>query len=144
MSNIIKVKKVLDNAVVPTKGHASDAGYDITLVKKIKNDKWGTIWYDTGLQIEPPAGHHTELVGRSSLVKKGWQVANCVGIIDESYRGNIMVALTKLHPDVPELELPNRACQLIVRKTHHVPVYESRQDLTATARGSGGFGSTDI
>jgi len=54
-----------------------------------------------------------------------------------------MVALTKLSPTVPELELPDRACQLILRKCHD-HVMTQVDDLGDTSRGSGGFGSTGL
>lgn len=142
-SNPIKVVVTSEDAVVPTKKRRSDTGLDITLIKKIKTDEFGTEWYDTGLQIEPPTGYYTELVGRSSLIKKGRQLANCVGIVDETYRNNLLVCLTKLHPDAPELELPNRACQLILRK-NEIAHFEKVTTLSNTERGLGGFGSTGL
>lgn len=135
--------KRIEGAVTPTKKHNTDAGFDLTLVKLLKVDDYGTEWYDTGIAVQPPSGYYFDLVGRSSLIKKGRQLANCVGIIDETYRGNIMVALTKLSPNAPDLELPNRACQLILRKWHDAPM-EERESLDDTERGSGGFGSTGL
>lgn len=130
-------------AVAPNKKRRSDAGYDLTLIKKLKTDEYGTEWYDSGTAVEPPSGYYYDLVGRSSLIKKGRQLANCIGIIDETYRGNIMVALTKLTPAAPELELPNRACQLILRKCHDHDM--ERVDLVSTTdRGHGGFGSSGL
>jgi deoxyuridine 5'-triphosphate nucleotidohydrolase len=137
----INVKLVDVAAVLPSKKRKSDAGLDVTLVKKIKTDEWGTFWYDTGIQLEHPLGYYSELVGRSSLIKKGWQLANCVGVIDESYRGNVIVAVTRLHPLAPELELPSRACQLIVRRACDVNVHKVTY-IGDTDRGADGFGST--
>lgn len=142
METLIKFKKTLPEAVIPYK-HDTDAGLDVVVIKKIKEDKYGTIVYDTGIQVQTECGYYTELVGRSSLIKKGWQLANCVGIIDEDYRGNLLVCLTKLHPDAEELELPNRVCQLLVRKRIMYDIEEVGH-LSETARGSGGFGSTGM
>lgn len=144
-STAIKFKKVDPNAVLPTKKRRSDTGLDITVIKKVKTDNWGNEWYDTGLQLEVPPGYYTELYGRSSLIKKGWQLANCTGIIDETYRNNLMCVFTRLHPDAPslEVELPNRACQLVLRqheKAHAVEV----NSLSNTDRDKGGFGSTGL
>lgn len=138
--------KTIEGAVTPTKKHRSDAGYDLTLVTKIKTDEYGTEWYDTGIAVKPPSGYYFDLVGRSSLIKKGRQLANCVGIIDETYRGNVMVALTKLNDAAPELDLPNRACQLILRKGYDHEMSEVRDvgELGDTSRGKGGFGSTGL
>jgi deoxyuridine 5'-triphosphate nucleotidohydrolase len=140
-STPVRVKRVAEDAILPTNKRRSDTGLDVTLIKKLKTDEWGTEWYDTGLQIEPPPGYYTELVGRSSLIKKGRQLANCVGVIDETYRNNLLVCLTKLHPKAPDLELPIRACQLILRK-HEVAHCEEVDTLSNTDRALGGFGST--
>lgn len=140
-STPVRVKRVAEDAVLPTNKRRSDTGLDVSLIKKLKTDEWGTEWYDTGLQIEPPSGYYTELVGRSSLIKKGRQLANCVGVIDETYRNNLLVCLTKLHPNAPDLEMPYRACQLILRK-HEVAHCEEADTLSNTDRALGGFGST--
>jgi dUTP pyrophosphatase len=141
MSSVIQFKKVDDRAILPFKTHDTDAGLDITVIKKIKTDQYGCEWYDTGLQLATPPGYYTELMGRSSLIKHGRQLANCVGIIDETYRGNLMVVLVKLHPDALALELPARVCQLIMREGNGATA-KWVTDLDATGRGFGGFGST--
>jgi dUTP pyrophosphatase len=144
-STAIKFKKVDHNAVIPTKKRRSDTGLDVTVIKKVKTDQWGNEWYDTGLQIEVPEGYYTELIGRSSLIKKGWQLANCTGIIDETYRNNLMCVFTRLHPDAPSLEgeLPNRVCQLVFRK-HEIAHGVEVDQLSITDRNKGGFGSTGL
>jgi dUTP pyrophosphatase len=135
--------KRLQGAVTPAKQHKKDAGFDLTIIKLLKVDEYGTEWYDSGIAVQTPPGYYFDLVGRSSLIKKGRQLANCVGIIDENYRGNIVVALTKLSPDAPTLDLPNRACQLILRKWYDIPMIE-RDILDETNRGNSGFGSTGM
>ena len=144
-SKAIKFKKVDPEAVLPSKKRRSDTGLDITVIKKIKTDEWGNEWYDTGLQLEVPAGYYTELYGRSSLIKKGWQLANCTGIIDETYRNNLMCVFTRLHPDACSMEtqLPNRVCQLVLRK-HEVAHAVEVDRLSNTERDKGGFGSTGL
>lgn len=138
-------------AVFPTKAHASDTGYDITVISRIKDitgpngEDLGIVLYDTGLMIVPPENIYTEMVARSSLMKKGYRLANAIGIIDNQYRGNLCVALQKMNPDVPDLELPSRVAQLIVRRLEMVEVenVEFQQEEThQTERGEGGFGST--
>ena len=82
-----------------------------------------------------------EIVPRSSLSKSGYILANSVGIIDNSYRGNLMVALTKVCDDAKEIEYPFRCCQMIVRK--YVNTYlEEVGNVDKTKRNEGGFGST--
>jgi dUTP pyrophosphatase len=138
--NVFKYKKTLEEAVKPAKAHVTDSGYDLCLVKKIKEEN-GVIMYDTGIAVEPPLGYYFELVGRSSISKSGYMLANNIGIIDASYRGSLKVALVKINKDAPELELPARLVQLLPRQFVHLDCQEVT-DLDDTARAEGGFGST--
>ena len=130
------------DAVVPTKTKASDAGYDLTVIKKAKQLRDNVALYDTGVKLNMDVGYYAEVVPRSSLSKSGYMLANSVGIIDNSYRGNIYVALVKIDPSAPDIEFPFRCCQLIFRKQYHVDMTIEKNDLENTARGEGGFGST--
>ena len=128
------------DAVTPTKGHRSDSGYDLTLLKVHK--KIGNVTlYDTGIQVCPPCGYYFDLVPRSSVIKSGYMLANSVGVIDADYRGNIYVPLIKLDESMPDLELPKRLMQLIPRKVSQFEM-EQVETFEETARGDGGFGST--
>lgn len=132
--------RTLADAVAPRKNKASDSGYDLVLVKKLKQ-AGNVTYYDTGIQLAPPVGWYFDLVGRSSISKSGYMLANNVGIIDQSYRGNVMVALVKVDPEVPELELPSRLVQIIPRRVWHMQPVEC-DSLETTSRGDGGFGSS--
>lgn len=131
--------KGLEEAVAPTKNRPSDAGFDLTLVKKIKERK-GVHYYDTGIMVQPENGYYFELVGRSSISKTGWMLANNVGIIDPSYRGNIIVALVRSVPSAAEIQLPMRLVQLIPRPL--ILMQPKRGSLSITERGEKGFGSS--
>lgn len=126
------------DAVPPSKVRASDSGYDLTLIRKIKTV--GDVeFYDTGVSVTPPEGYYFDLVPRSSISKTSFMLANSVGVIDQGYTGNIIVPLRNLGGT--ELELPNRLVQLIPRKIEHfIPICV--QSLQNSSRGSGGFGST--
>lgn len=132
--------KTLPDAVAPTKNKSSDSGFDMVLIRKVKT-VGNVAFFDTGIQVAPPQGWYFDLVGRSSISKTGYMLANNVGIIDQSYRGNILVALVKINPEAPELELPARLVQIIPRKVWHMQALEC-MSLEETARGSGGFGSS--
>ena len=139
----IKVFKADDNAVIPAKAFNEDAGYDLTIIKKLKDFNSKTSLYDTGIKIEIDEGYYTEIVPRSSISKSGYILANNIGIIDNHYRGNLMIALTKIADDAPDLELPFKCCQLIVRKqifSNLIVIDEN--NLSETKRNEGGFGST--
>jgi deoxyuridine 5'-triphosphate nucleotidohydrolase len=139
----IKVYKSDKDAVIPAKAFEEDAGYDLTIIKKIKDFNSKTSLYDTGIKIEVDEGYYTEIIPRSSISKFGYILANNVGIIDNHYRGNLMIALTKIADDAPEIVFPFKCCQLIVRKQIFANLYEITDDnLSSTVRNEGGFGST--
>jgi deoxyuridine 5'-triphosphate nucleotidohydrolase len=137
----INVVKVDNNAIIPTKKNWSDVGYDLSIINKIEDYNSKTALYDTGIKIQVDFGYYVEIVPRSSLSKSGYMLANSVGIIDNSYRGNLMVALTKVCDDAKEIEYPFRCCQMIMRK--FVNTYlEEVGNVEKTKRDDGGFGST--
>lgn len=139
----IKVFKTDENAHIPKKAFEEDAGYDLTIIKKIKDFNSKTSLYDTGIKIEIDEGYYTEIVPRSSISKSGYILANNIGIIDNHYRGNLMIALTKIADDAPEIELPFKCCQLIVREQILSNLIEiDENNLSETKRNDGGFGST--
>jgi len=138
----VQFKKAHPLAVTPSKAHPTDSGYDLVLVEKLKQHG-NVTFYDTGIQVAPPPGFYFDLVGRSSISKSGYMLANSIGIIDHSYRGNIIVALVKIDPSAPDLELPSRLVQIIPRRVWDLPLVDVGNDaLTETARGAGGFGSS--
>jgi len=139
----IKVYKTDKNAVIPSKGYEEDVGLDLTIISKIKDFNSKTTLYDTGIKIEVDEGYYTEIVPRSSISKFGYILSNNIGIIDNNYRGNLMVSLTKISDDAPEIVLPFKCCQLIIRKQIFPEIYEIEDNnLSSTTRNEGGFGST--
>lgn len=129
-----------ESAVLPTKAHPSDSGFDLTLISAVKS--FGDVaLYGTGIKVKPPEGYYFDVVPRSSVSKTGYMLANSVGIIDQSYTGEILVALRKVDKTAPDLELPVRMAQLILRPM--IPVdMEEVAELPTSERGDGGFGST--
>ena len=142
MSDVPKLRYSLchPDATPPSKTYVSDSGFDISLVYLKKEDQFGTRFYGTGVVIQPAHGMYMDLVARSSMSKTGHFIVNCVGIIDQSYRGEIIVALRKVSDQVPDLKLPLRIVQLIPRSWTHLDVV--LDDIGDTTRGAGGFGST--
>lgn len=136
------VKKIRDDAVLPSRALSGDAGMDLTLLSVEKVIDEYTVMYDTGIAIRPPAGFYVEIVPRSSIVKSGFTLANSVGIIDAGYRNSLKVVLKSDKPNQILSPLPNKLCQLIIRKLYEVEVVEVHQ-LDETDRGLGGFGSTN-
>ena len=140
-----KVYKTDPNAIIPCKGHESDVGYDLTIIKKFKQLTPSTILYDTGIKLNVDYGYYIEIVPRSSLSKSGYILANSIGIIEKSYSGNLLVALTKIDKEMPDLELPFKCCQLIFKPQISLNLIEMKDQTTVeeTSRSNGGFGSTN-
>ncbi len=128
------------DAVSPQKAHGSDSGYDLTLLEVVKQ-VGDVFFFTTGIKVAPPHGYYFDLVPRSSISKTGYMLANSVGIIDQNYRGDIIVPLRKIDSNAESLKLPCKLVQLIPRAWHHF-VMNHVENLDETMRGSDGFGST--
>lgn len=136
--------KTDETAITPSKTNWSDVGYDLSIIKKIKDINSKTALYDTGIKIQLDFGYYSEIVPRSSIIKSGYILSNNIGIIDNSYRGNLMIALTKIADDAIEIEFPFKCCQLIFKKQFFINLEEVKDtNLDETKRNTGGFGSTD-
>lgn len=96
----------------------------------------------TGLYVELPAGYEMQIRPRSGMAaKQGVTVLNAPGTIDADYRGEIKVILVNLSPDVVTINDGERVAQAVVARCEQVE-WESVEELSATERGEGGFGST--
>lgn len=140
----IAVKKVRENAILPTYGSAEAAGADIyaCLEAPVTIGAGETVFIPTGLAMEVPKGCVGLVYARSSMgAKRGLAPANKVGVIDSDYRGEISVVLHN-HGSVAQIVEPgDRIAQLLITPVI-TPVYEQVEELTDTNRGTGGFGST--
>ena len=140
----VKIKKLQDNAIIPTYGTEYSAGADLFLLTEdtVTVEPHTTRLLHTGISIEIPVGYCGLVFARSGLAsKRGLAPANKVGVIDADYRGEIMVALHN-HSDLAQsLECGERIAQLAI-----VPFlkaeFELADELSTTERGTGGFGST--
>lgn len=143
MINNIKVKKVKTNAIMPTYGSDFAAGADLyaCLNYDVVIHPHTTQKIGTGLAMELPKGYFGAIFARSGLAtKQGLRPANCVGVCDEDYRGEYIVAL---HNDSDEdriVEPGERIAQLVLMPYEQWEFIEG--DLSDTERGAGGFGST--
>ena len=140
----IQVKKLKENAQLPTRGSAVAAGYDLyaCLDEAVTVKAGETVKIGTGLSIAVPDGYFGAIFARSGLAaKEGLRPANCVGVADSDYRGEYIVAL---HNDssVDRTVTPNeRIAQLVIMPFLSV-TFEESDTLDQTERGAGGFGST--
>jgi deoxyuridine 5'-triphosphate nucleotidohydrolase len=136
----IEIQRTRQNAILPYKVRASDVGYDLTVIEKIKSTDC-VDFYTTGLKMRPDFGWFGMVVPRSSITKTGYIMANSVGILDRTYLGEIIIALHKINKDQIDLPLPYRIGQLIMLPVLHFEVVEV-EELEETERGISGFGST--
>lgn len=138
---MIKVKKLRSDAIIPQR-HDEDVGLDLT-VTHVHDPHFAdnVVLYGTGLSIIPPRGFYVEIVARSSIAKLGHYIPNSLGVIDPGYRGELFISLSKTSPNIPDLVLPARIAQLIVRPLFSFNVEESDND-EETTRGTKCFGST--
>jgi dUTP pyrophosphatase len=139
---ILKFAKITDNAVTPMKANFSDAGFDVSIIGLCKQLNNHTSLYNTGIRLDIPVGYYVEMLPRSSISKSGYMLANSIGIIDCSYKGELLVALTKID-DLANIEYPYRCCQLIMRKQIFPEMVEISEVDTNTNRAEGGFGSSN-
>ena len=133
----LKVKKLNDNAIIPTNARKGDAGMDLTAVSV--EDKNHFVEYGTGLAVEIKSGYVGLLFPRSSISKTGHRLLNSVGVIDSGYRGEIRVRMS--HTDRNAYKVGDRVAQLIIMKLPSVSI-EEVDSLLDSDRGEGGFGSS--
>lgn len=140
---MIRFKALHPNAVLPSRAHMFDSGLDLTAVSMTESDLF--IEYDTGLAVAIPEGYVGFVVPRSSVTKTGMMLGNSVGIIDSQYTGPIKLRYKRIDEDglINPYFIGDRVGQLVV-----VPILlddaEFVDELPATTRGSGGFGSTGV
>lgn len=138
----VRVKKLHTNAVIPSYATAGDAGLDLTAVS-VDKDAYGNVVYGTGLAIEIPSGYVGLIFPRSSNSKTDLYLTNHVGVIDSGYRGEIMLKYRPVHGllDSKIYQVGERVGQLIIIPYPSINLVESTE-LSDTARGADGFGST--
>lgn len=140
----VAVKKLRDNAVIPTYGSEYAAGADLyACIDEVTEFEPGeTKLIPTGLAMEIPVGYAGLIYARSGVAsKKGLAPANKVGVVDADYRGEIMVALHNHSTEKKSIEPKERIAQLVIAPYLTAVFYET-DELNDTVRGEGGFGST--
>ena len=140
----IAIKKLNDKAMLPTRGSEQAAGWDLysNNMEAITIAPHATVMIGTGLSMAIPNGYFGAVYARSGLAtKQGLRPANCVGVIDSDYRGEVIVSL---HNDTNEERIVNpheRIAQLVVMPYLEV-AFTEKDSLDETLRGENGFGST--
>jgi dUTP pyrophosphatase len=151
----VKIKKLVPEAVIPSYSKAGDAGMDLVAITESSSAEHGFVEFGTGLSIEIPNGYVGLLFPRSSISTKSCTLANCVGVIDSNYRGEIKF---RFKPDTSSIfasmweniaenfksedyKIGDRIGQLIIIPYPHIDL-EEVSELSDTERGTKGFGSS--
>ena len=140
----VNIKKLTKTAILPERGSAYAAGYD--LFADIKEDveimPHETFLVPTGLAMEIPQGYWGGVFARSGLAsKEGLRPANCVGVVDADYRGEVKVALHNDSEVVRTIVVGQKVAQMVIVPFLSVE-FDLVDELSDTVRGAGGFGST--
>lgn len=133
----VKIKRLNDKAILPTKAHATDAGYDLYASSCYYED--GMLHYGTGIAVEIPEGYVGLLFPRSSIANTHLTLSNSVGVIDSGYRGEIMAKFRK--GGTRGYHVGERIAQLIIIPYPEV-TFEEVDELSNSDRGEGGYGSS--
>ena len=144
----VKFVKVREGAKVPECGSKLAAGYDLAAcipdLERVIIHPGETVKIPSGLAIAIPEGYFGGIYARSGLsTKQGLRPANCTGVIDCDFRGEIMVALHNDSNETRVIEHGQRVAQLIIQPYLDVE-FEEVDKLDGTERGEGGFGSTGV
>lgn len=140
----IKLKKIRDNAIIPTKGSEYAAGYDLyaCIEDMVTIQPHHTVKIGTGISMNLPEGYFGAIFARSGLATKhGCRPANCVGVCDCDYTGEYIVALHNDSDKQWSIAPEERIAQLVLLPYFNMDFVEVDK-LEDTKRGVGGFGST--
>jgi dUTP pyrophosphatase len=139
----LKVSRIEEGAVLPSRAHEGDAGLDLHACEPAHlgpGERWSV---GTGIAIEIPAGHAGLVLPRSGLSREhGIALVNSPGLIDAGYRGEVRVLLLNTDPaETFRIEVGDRIAQLVIVAVAAAQPVEV-EELTETSRGDGGFGSS--
>ena len=140
---LVKVKKLVPEAVIPSYSKVGDAGMDLTITKEIENTSF-SVSYGFGIALEIPQGYVGLVFPRSSVRNQELVLSNCVGVIDSGYRGELQATFKKTNGlDSIKYKVGDRGAQIIILPYPTIYMTEV-PELSNTERGEGGFGSTGV
>lgn len=134
----LKIKKIVENAIIPTYAKHGDAGMDLTAVSREIIDS-EHIKYNFGIAIEIPIGYVGLIFPRSSCFKQKQVLSNSVGVIDSGYRGEISAVM--IGTSEYSYQSRDRVAQILILPYPQIE-FELTDKLSESERGEGGYGST--
>ena len=144
INTTVNFVKLNPAANIPVRGSKYSAGYDLSacIDNPVMIAPHTTVKIGTGLAFQPPEGYFGAIFARSGMAtKRGLRPANCVGVADEDYRGEYMVALHNDTDEYQQVQPNERIAQLVFLPYVDINFNEANA-LDNTERGAGGFGST--
>lgn len=144
MKEILKIEKLPHCVAMPHYATEGAAGMDLcaAIEEPITLGSLDRALVPTGLKIQLPKGYEAQVRARSGMaIKHGITLSNCVGTIDEDYRGEVCVGLINLSKEEYKITPGDRIAQMVIAKVMQVEL-EEVSSLTETERAAGGFGST--
>ena len=141
---ILKIFRMEHNRFVPEYKTEGAAGMDLcaAIEKPITLQPLERVLIPTGLKIELEHGYEAQIRPRSGLsIKHGISLINCVGTIDEDYRGEVCIPVVNLSNEEYTISPDERVAQMVIAKYEQAKI-EVVTELSETERGAGGFGST--
>lgn len=141
----VKFKKLAENAVIPQRSYAGDAGLDLTATRietEVNNCGQLILVYHTDIAVEIPEGYVGLLCPRSSIYKTALFFSDSIGIIDSGYRGEITAKFRNTTDVIPAVyKVGERCCQLVIVPLPEIEVVEATE-LSDSERSTNSFGST--
>lgn len=141
----VKIKKLCSSAVIPAYANPGDAGMDIVATSMKFEENY--IEYGTGLSFEIPKGFVLLIFPRSSVSKKDMMLANCVGVLDSGYRGELKLRfkiVCQAGHLMRDYYNPGDKIGQIMIVPYPTIEFEEVDNLSDSVRGEGGFGSSGI
>jgi dUTP pyrophosphatase len=135
----IRFKRLSSDAILPTKAHPTDIGFDLYTVNQMMIRPGEQFHIDTGIAVGFPKGIAGQILDKSSIGAKGIKVMG--GVIDQAYTGPLIVCLRNLSDEAVYFGAGSKIAQLVLIPSYEVAIIEV-SELGETDRGSKGFGSS--
>ena len=141
---VLKIERLPHNRFIPEYKTEGAAGMDLcaAISEPITLKPLERALIPTGIKIELEHGYEAQIRPRSGMsIKHGITLINCVGTIDEDYRGEVCIAVVNLSNETYSIQPDERIAQMIIARVEQAKI-EVVTELSETERGAGGFGST--
>lgn len=142
MGDVIKVKKIVSNAEIPSYAYSSDVGFDLRAIASQRLFPGEQKEFKTGLIFEIPEGHVGLVRDRAGIISK-MGVHTCAGTFDSGFRGEVTIFLVNMSEETQFVEEGMRIAQIIILPVVKPQIVEVKK-MNETERGTKSFGSTGM